>query len=116
MTLTESRTSPAEARCVGDSSITDAATVPGNWSSARGVSIVETVIVLAVLIILASAVVFQFTQTREAYNADDAANKLVNYFREANSRAVSDHHSFRVVINLNSGNISMIDEQTSATG
>ncbi|HWX40128.1 MAG TPA: prepilin-type N-terminal cleavage/methylation domain-containing protein [Blastocatellia bacterium] len=86
------------------------------WNSSRGVSIVETVIVLAVLAILASGAIFQFGSSREAYNADDAANRLLNYFREANSRAVSDHHSFRVVINLSSGNISLIDEKTSATG
>jgi type II secretory pathway pseudopilin PulG len=85
-------------------------------NSSRGVSVVETVIVLSVIVILAGSVVFQFTSSKETYNAEDAANKLVNYFREANNRAVSDHHSYRVVINLGSGMISLIDERTSATG
>src|SRR5260370_895302 len=84
--------------------------------SSSGFSLVELLVVISVIAIVTAISVFNFTSTREAYIADDAANKVMSYFREANSRAVSDHHSFRVTINNSTGTISMIDEKTSSGG
>src|SRR5262245_45820716 len=86
------------------------------FGSSGGYSLVELLVVIAVIAIVTGTVVFQFTSAREAYNADDAAYKVMNYFREANSRAVSDHHSFRVTINKTTNTISLIDERTLASG
>jgi len=82
----------------------------------EGFSLTELIVVLSVIAILTAIGVFQFANTREAYNADDAANKAMNYFREANSRAVSNHHSYRVTINQSTSVISLIDEKTRAGG
>ena len=82
----------------------------------EGYSLVELTVVIAITAIVTAIVVMQFTNTREMYNADDAANKVMNYLREANSRAVSNHHSYRVTINQNTNTISLIDEKTSAGG
>jgi|SRR5262249_2792348 len=78
----------------------------------EGFSLIELLVVITVIAIVTGIAVFQFVNTREAYNADDAAYKVMNYFREAYSRAVSDHHSFRVTINNSTGIISLIDERT----
>jgi prepilin-type N-terminal cleavage/methylation domain-containing protein len=78
---------------------------------AEGFSLIELLVVISVIAIVTGIAVFQFTNTREAYNADDAAYKVMNYFREANSRAVSGHHSCRVTINNSTSTISLIDEQ-----
>jgi Tfp pilus assembly protein FimT len=86
--------------------------------SCRGVSIVEILIVVAMIAIITAISVIQFTRTADSYDADNAAYKILNYCREANGRAVSDHHSYRVVINTNTGNISLINEvlPTTPTG
>src|SRR5215831_18059875 len=86
------------------------------FGSSSGYSLVELPVVIGVIAIVTATVVFQFTNTREAYNADDAANKVMSYLREANSRAVSDHHSFRVTVNNATNTISLIDEKTLASG
>src|SRR5262245_19806540 len=82
----------------------------------EGFSLIELLVVIAVIAIVTATAVFQLTNTREAYNADDAANKVMSYLREANSRAVSDHHSFWVTINNSTNTISLIDEKTLASG
>jgi prepilin-type N-terminal cleavage/methylation domain-containing protein len=84
----------------------------GFCDPAEGFSLIELLIVISVIAIVTGIAVFQFAGSREAYNAEDAAYKVMNYFREANSRAVSDHHSFRVTINTSSNTISLIDEKT----
>lgn len=84
--------------------------------SCRGVSVVEIVIVTAMIAILTAISVLQFTRTAESYNADNAAYKILNYCREANGRAVADHHSYRVVVNTNTGNISLINEVLPSSG
>jgi prepilin-type N-terminal cleavage/methylation domain-containing protein len=84
--------------------------------SPNGFSLIELLIVITVVAIVTAIAVFQYASTRTAYNADDAAYKVMSYFREANSRAVSDHHSFRVTINNTTGTISLIDEKTIAGG
>src|SRR5262252_1084265 len=82
----------------------------------EGYSLVELLVVISVIAIVTAIAVFSFTNTREMYNADDAANRVVNYFREANSKAVSNHHSYRVTINNSTNTISLIDEVTLASG
>jgi Tfp pilus assembly protein FimT len=84
--------------------------------SSRGVSLVEVLIVVAMIATLTAVAMIQFSATNESYNADDAAYKILNYCREASSRAVSDHHSYRVVINTATNNISLINENSFATG
>jgi prepilin-type N-terminal cleavage/methylation domain-containing protein len=84
--------------------------------SQRGVSLVEILIAMSMIAILGGVAVLQFSATNESYNADNCAYKILNYCREASSRAVSDHHSYRVVINTNTNNISMINEMSSASG
>ncbi|HEY6332672.1 MAG TPA: prepilin-type N-terminal cleavage/methylation domain-containing protein, partial [Blastocatellia bacterium] len=87
-----------------------------NNDSCRGVSIVEVLVVVAMIAILTAVSILQFTRTSDSYNADNAAYKILNYCREASGRAVSDHHSYRVVINTNTNNISLINEVLPSTG
>jgi type II secretory pathway pseudopilin PulG len=81
-----------------------------------GFSVIELLIVFVVIGIIAGMAILQYSSTKEALNADDAAYRVLNYFREAGQRAASDHHSYRVVINTTTNRISMINENTFATG
>jgi type II secretory pathway pseudopilin PulG len=77
---------------------------------------IELLIVFLIIGILAGFAIIQYTATREALNADDAAFRVLNYLREASERAAADHHSYRVVINTTTNNISLINEKSFATG
>lgn len=92
------------------------ASASDTWQSSRGVTMIELLIVVAIIAIVSSFAVIQFSRTQESYNADNAAYKILNYCREASSRAVSDHHSYRVVINTNTNYISLINENTNDLG
>ena len=85
-------------------------------NSETGFSIVELLIVTAIITIITAGVIIAFAPTKVAISSTDAAAQVVNYMREANARAVGDHHSFRVVINLNTNKISLINENSSASG
>jgi len=85
-------------------------------NSETGYSIVELMIVTAVIAIITAGVIVAFQPTKTAISSTDAAAQVVNYLREANARAVADHHSFRVVINTNTNKISLINENTSGSG
>jgi prepilin-type N-terminal cleavage/methylation domain-containing protein len=89
---------------------------PKGLEQPEGYSLVELLVVISVIAIVTAIAVFSFTNTREKYNADDAANKVMNYFREANSKAVSNHHSYRVTINNSTNVISLIDEVSLRSG
>jgi prepilin-type N-terminal cleavage/methylation domain-containing protein len=89
---------------------------PKRLEQPEGYSLVELLVVISVIAIVTSIAVFSFTNTREKYNAEDAANRVMNYFREANSKAVSNHHSYRVTINNSTNVISLIDENTTTGG
>ena len=77
-----------------------------------GFTLVEMLIVITIIGIITGIAIFALSSSRTAYAADDAANMVVNYCREASGRAIATHHSFRVVINLNTRVITMINENT----
>ncbi|MGH9760514.1 MAG: pilus assembly FimT family protein [Blastocatellia bacterium] len=81
-----------------------------------GFSLIELMIVITMIGILTGIAIIAFSASKNAYAADDQANAVVNYFRDASSRAIADHHSYRVVINLNTKTITEINENSIATG
>lgn len=82
----------------------------------EGFSVIELMIVIAVIIILTAVTVFSLAPHKRAYRAEDASAQIVNFMRQANQRALTDRQSMRLVVNRLSRRISIIDENTIAGG
>lgn len=75
----------------------------------KGFSIVEMIIVLAVIMVIAAVSVIGFA-TRDQYNADDQAYKVFDMMKEARQRAMSQRETMRVEINKDESQASLINE------
>jgi type II secretory pathway pseudopilin PulG len=81
-----------------------------------GFSLIESLIVVSIIIALTAISFFTLAPHKRAYSTEDAANQVVNFMREAHQLALTHRHSFRLVINLNTRTISIIDEETVVNG
>ncbi len=63
---------------------------------ARGFSIVELLIAVAVIMILAAMAVFQFRSTLQAADSDAAMRELVTQIRQAREYAIANHRYIQV--------------------
>ena len=76
--------------------------------SNQGFSIIEMIIVLLVMAILAVFVVAFGSQ--KLYYADQQANMVMNIFKEAKQRSITQKETMRVEINITKRTIHLIDE------
>ncbi|MBS1794553.1 MAG: hypothetical protein JSS81_11900 [Acidobacteria bacterium] len=84
------------------------------FSSQTGASVVEVLIVVAVLAILTTVALVSYTSTRK-YSADEQARKIIDVFDEARQKALNQRKTFRVEINRTKSELRLIDEGSNAT-
>ena len=83
---------------------------------ADGFSVIELLIVVAIVIILTAAAVFTLTPQRRAYRTDDAAGQVTNFLRDAYQRALSQRQTMRVQIDRANMLVKIIDENRLPVG
>ena len=85
-----------------------------NNPSQTGFSLIELLIVIAVVTILSTIAVVTFWSSRK-YSAEDQAKKMIDVFDEARQKALNQRKTFRVEINKTKKEIRLIDEGSDAS-
>jgi len=75
-----------------------------------GFSLIELLIVIAMVVILTTVSVFALRSSKRSYAPDDEANQIVSFFREAHQRALSQRQTQRVTIDRNQLVVRLMDE------
>ena len=78
--------------------------------SEAGFSLIELLIVIAMVVILTTISVFALRSSKRSYAPDDEANQIVSFFREAHQRALSQRQTQRVTIDRNQLVVRLMDE------
>lgn len=81
----------------------------------RGHSMIELLIVVSIIVILTAVTIFALTGHKSAYKADDQSLKILDFIREANSRALTYRETIRLEIDTTDNEIRLIDENSSLT-
>jgi Tfp pilus assembly protein FimT len=81
----------------------------------RGHSVIELLIVVSIIVILTAVTIFALTGHKNAYKADDQALKILDFVREASSRALTYREVTRLEIDTTDNKIRIIDENSSTT-
>lgn len=84
--------------------------------SESGFSLVELLVTISLIVILTSVTILTLGSHRSAYRSEDASAQFVNFLRQAQSRALAERQSMRLVINRTTNRISLIDENTIGGG
>lgn len=84
--------------------------------SPDGFSVIELLIVVAIVIILTAAAVFTLTPQRRAFRTDDAASQVTNFLRDAYQRALAQRQTMRVEIDRAQMLIKIVDENRLPVG
>jgi Tfp pilus assembly protein FimT len=77
---------------------------------AEGYSVIELLIIAAVVVILTGLAVFSLAPQKRAYRTDDAAAQITNFMRDAYHRALSQRQTMRVQIDRANMLVKIIDE------
>lgn len=80
----------------------------------KGFSLIELLIVVALILIMAAVSLFALTGHKAMYKTDDQALQIIDVLRAAALRAVTQRQTIRVEINLTTNRIQVIDENTPA--
>jgi type II secretory pathway pseudopilin PulG len=83
--------------------------IPASKNSQSGFSMVELMVVTIVMIIMTGVVVFSFRSNRRSYAADDEAQKILSFFREAYQRALAQRQAQRITIDPTNKIIKLAD-------
>ena len=75
-----------------------------------GFSLIELLIVIAMVVILTTISVFALRSSKRSYAPDDEANQIVSFFREAHQRALSQRQTQLVTIDRNQLVVRLMDE------
>jgi len=78
--------------------------------SEAGFSLIELLIVIAMVVILTTISVFALRSSKRSYATDDEANQIVSFFREAHQRAISQRQTQRVTIDRVNLVVRLMDE------
>lgn len=84
--------------------------------AADGYSVIELLVIFAIIITLTAAAVFTMVPQRRAYGPEDAAGQVANFLRDAYQRAISQRQTMKVQIDSSSMLIKIIDENTLPVG
>ena len=79
-------------------------------NSHSGFSLVELLIVIAVMGIMTVIAIFALRSSKRSYAPDDEANQIVSFFREAHQRAISQRQTQRVTIDRANLVVRLMDE------
>jgi Tfp pilus assembly protein FimT len=88
---------------------------PRIGADARGHSVIELLIVVSIIVILTAVTIFSLNGNKAAYKADDQALRILDFIREANSRALTYREVTRLEIDTTDNEIRIIDENLSTT-
>ncbi|MEP6902540.1 MAG: prepilin-type N-terminal cleavage/methylation domain-containing protein [Actinomycetota bacterium] len=81
----------------------------------RGFSIVELLIVLAVISILSGISLFYLSGHQRLYRPDEQALKIIDIFQEGRQRSLTQRETMRVEIDLTDNIVRLIDENQPTT-
>lgn len=81
----------------------------------EGFSLVELIIVMAIVLIMSGIAVFSLSANKESYKTDDEALMILDLLQEARFRALSQRETIRVEINLVTNQARLIDENSPTT-
>lgn len=81
-----------------------------------GFSVVELLVIFAIVVILTAAAVFSLAPQRRAYGPDDTAAQVTNFLRDAYQRALSQRQTMKVQIDKSTMLMKIIDENTLPVG
>ncbi len=84
--------------------------------AADGFSVIELLVIFAIVIILTAAAVFTMVPQRRAYGPDDAGGQITNFLRDAYQRAISQRQTMKVQIDKSTMLIKIIDENKLPVG
>jgi len=77
-----------------------------------GYSVIELLIIAAVVVILTGLSVFTLAPQQRAYRTDDAAGQITNFMRDAYHRALSQRQTMRVQVDRSNMVVTITDEGT----
>ncbi len=75
-----------------------------------GFSVIELLLVVAIMVILTAIAVTNLTANKRLYSPDEEAAQAISFFREAYQRALSQRQTMRVRIDLERNLILLMDE------
>lgn len=78
----------------------------------KGFSLIELLIVMAIIVIMTGVAVFALRANKESYKTDDEALLVLDIFQEARFRALSQREVMRVEINPVAKQVRLIDENS----
>lgn len=84
-------------------------------SAQSGFSVIELLVVVAVIGIMAAVAIFYATGHKKAYQPDEQALQLADILQEARQRSLTQRRTMRVEINLTTNLVKLYDENTNAT-
>lgn len=80
-----------------------------------GFSVVELLVVLAIIAVMAAVTIFYATSHKKAFQPDEEALQIADILQEARQRALTERRAMRVEINLYTYMVKLYDENRDAT-
>lgn len=82
--------------------------------SEKGFSLVELLVVCAIIAVMSAVTIFYATSHKKAYQPDEEALQIADILQEARQRSLTQRRAMRVEINLTKNVASLYDENTNA--
>jgi prepilin-type N-terminal cleavage/methylation domain-containing protein len=80
-----------------------------------GFSLIELVVVLAIILIMASVAVFNYVGHQRLFKPDEQSSKIIDILQEARQRSLTQRETMRVEIDLTDNVVRLIDESLATT-
>ncbi|MBC7900954.1 MAG: hypothetical protein H7070_12985 [Saprospiraceae bacterium] len=84
--------------------------------SSSGFSVIELILVVAVIFVLSSISLFYATAHQKLYKPDEQALLITDLLQEARQRSLTQRETMRVEINRDANSVTLIDENTTMNG